>query len=244
MDQSSGNLIHIISIAFGMFALAALFKWLSRKQQPASIVHNDAAAPRVVKYFPGRRVYSVFQSGKRRWILHFICICAAILPLAMFLVYWRSLAGDAGGAGTGQRLNWILPAGATIWSILTIVFLRAMFVYRSRTTITLTPEGVHYFAPKVGLFPRRDLFMPWREIDGITPCSLRQPTLIQVFAGDRSFIFDAEQTREIAGGMPDDEIRQSSEGNSLYRDLLEYSGLSPALGNLPLTDKTPANIQS
>jgi hypothetical protein len=232
MDQFPRDFSSLVVLAAGTFFAAALFKWLSRKQQPRPVSYTSDPGPRVCKRFPGQRVYSIYQVRQHKWTLRFIYLGTGLLPLLMCLMYWRAVASHPGGMETGYHLAWVIPLGAVLWAALTILFLRTLIVYRTRTTITLNAEGVRFAAPKVGIFPRRDIFMQWAEIDGITPCSLRQPTVIQVFSGKLTFIFDSQRTREVAAGQPGTADHPAPEANSLYRDLLEYSGLVPALAPL------------
>lgn len=220
------NVIYLIALSCSALATAAVLMWIRRIQQRRKpTVTDNTGGVRVRKRFSGRRVYSLPLFGKHKWLLHFIYGSTVIVPVSMAVVYWRAAGQHPGGMTGGNGYVWFVLIAAAVWAVSTIVFLRAVVRYRRLTTITLTADGVRYFAPKVGLFPRREVFMRWDEIENISRCSAQQPSVISVKSATDNFVFDSLRTIEVLTYPKDGEYPPVENGDDLYRNLVEYSGM-------------------
>jgi hypothetical protein len=158
-------------------------------------------------------------------VLRFIYGSTVVLPLMMVLGYWRATANYPEGIAGGSGNTWFVLAGAVVWSVTTVLFLRAMVRYRQQTAITLTANGVRYHAPKVGLFPKKDISVAWDDIQNVTLSNTQRQSVITVKSAKESFYFDLLQVVEVVPYPSDGEYTPLENGHDLYRDLLEHCGL-------------------
>ncbi len=225
MGQFNMTFGYMIALSLSMIVIVAVFLWIRRKQQQKQTVTDNTDQPRVRKRFSGQRVYSLPLFGKYRWVLRFVYGSTVVLPLMMVLGYWRATANYPGGVAGGSGNTWFILAGAAVWSVTTVLFLRAMVRYRRQTAITLTADGVRYHAPKVGLFPKKDISMAWDEIQNVTLSNTQRQSVITVKSAKENFCFDLLQVVEVVPYPADGGYTTVENGHDLYCDLLEHSGL-------------------
>ncbi len=221
MEQSLSIQILVLVLVLATILTLVLVR-VRRAGQPAE---TDTTEPRrsAPRLFTGERVYSLALRGKYRLFMRVAMISTGVMPLLVLPVLYAAAQHNPDGLFAGRF--WIFSLALVGWSGLTVLFLRALVQHRRRTTVTLTSEGVHYFAPSAGIFPARKLFIPWGAIDKVGPADPRNKTLLQVESAAGNFMFNCDQAREVVSSGIDGEFFLQDYGNDLYQDLLLYSGV-------------------
>jgi len=185
---------------------------------------KQQSASWTVPRFAGERVFSLALRGNDKFILRLMCYLAAAMPVPVLVVFWYALGRYGGSPFPISGKSWVMLSAMMVWSVMTIWLLRTTVRYRQRTTITLNIDGVRYRAPKVGLFPEREVSIRWEQIESIRAKSRKYPTLITVSSPTDGFVFDRRYAREVLRHPIQGAYLPVAGGNNLLHDLLEYSG--------------------
>ncbi len=240
MDNPSINTLLIILVLISSVVTAFLVLFLrkrSQKKPPTPAV--EAAGPRVLPRFVGRRTYSLALRGKYKLIMRALSFGVGAMPVVVLTVLGTGAFRHSQNTSALSNNLWVFTLVLIAWSASTVLFLRMMFKRRQGTKVILSAEGVRYTAPKVGFVSARDTMIPWDQIEKVASQNPQHPSLITASSPAGSFSFDSLQAHEISA-YPIDGIYMSLEsGNDLYRDLLEYSGLQPQVG--PLKSRAPVS---
>jgi len=225
MDQQNLNMALMVIALVSLPTIAVLIYLLKRKRREYNPAGPSEPASRAMRReFSGERVYSLALRGKFKRIFQGINLVAAVMPLVVLAILWTANVHRGISGSAAAPYFWLFVVAMFAWSVMTLWFLRSLMRHRQGTTISLSSAGVRYYAPHVGLFAAKDIFIPWDRIESVTPANRQHPSLIGVHSPDGAFTFDSLQAQEVRPFAVNGRFVAVESGNDLYHDLLEYAG--------------------
>jgi|GEM_PF-6521210 len=226
MDPQNMKFTFVVIILI-MSVLTTFLTFLLRKRmlQKKESAQAETKQKREPERFVGERVYSLALRGKYKFVLRAMYAVVIVIPVVVMMVLSNVAGHHPQGLAALSGKLWILMVVMAGWSGSTILFLRTMSRRRQGTRIVLSIDGVRYLAPKVGIFPLRDVFIRWDRIESVRSENPQHPSVITVSSPEGSFHFDSLHAREVSPYVVNGEFTPLDNRNDLHRDLVEYSSL-------------------